>query len=315
MSFKKKRLAIVVLSYNTQELLKNCLKSLIEQRGKLVNPEIIVVDNGSTDGSVEWLKAKGSPAPVGAGQVKLKAVFNDKNLGFCEGNNIGIRYAIAQGYQYIMLLNSDTIVKDRFWEPLISFLEKNEGVGVVTPKIYFAPGFEYQQKRYKKEERGRVIWSVGGEMDWANVIGANRGVDEVDRGQFNQVTEVDFASGCCLVARAELWKQLGFLDEKYFMYYEDADFSQKVKKAGQKIFYLPNSCIYHLNAKSSQVGGSLQDYFISRNRLLFGLRFAPTRTKLALIKESFKLLVKGRMWQKKGVRDFYLRKFGKGSWK
>ncbi len=305
MSFKRKKLAIVVLSYNTEKLLKDCLRSLVKQRGKSTNPEIIVVDNGSKDKTLSMIKKEG---------FKVTVIAQSENLGFCEGNNIGVKHALGQGFDYVMLLNSDTLVKDRFWEPLVSFLEKNEKAGVVTPKIYFAPGYEYHQKRYKKKDQGNVIWSVGGEIDWNNVIGASRGVDEVDRGQFEKVIEVDSVSGCCLLARAKTWKEVGFLDEKYFMYYEDTDFSQKAKNLGWGVFYVPQGRVWHLNAKSSAVGGSLQDYFISRNRLLFGLRFAPLRAKISLVKESLKLLIKGRKWQKLGVRDYYLGKFRRGSW-
>jgi len=305
MSFKKKKLAIVVLSYNTEKLLKNCLKSILVQKGRLTYPEIIVVDNGSQDKTLSMLKKEA---------FKVTLISQQENLGFCEGNNIGVRYALDKGFGYVMLLNSDTVVKDRFWEPLVSFLEKNEKVGVVTPKIYFAPGYEYHKKRYKKNDQGKVIWAAGGVMDWANVIGANRGVNKVDKGQFEKAEKVDFGSGCCFLARAKTWKDVGFLDEKYFMYYEDADFCQKAKALGWEVFYLPKSKVWHLNAKSSQVGGLLQDYFISRNRLLFGLRWVPFRAKLALVRESGRLLLKGRRWQKTGVKDYYLGKFRKGSW-
>jgi GT2 family glycosyltransferase len=98
------------------------------------------------------------------------------------------------------------------------------------------------------------------------------------------------------------------------MYYEDADFSQRVKSLGYRVFYVPGGGIWHFNAGSSEVGGDLQDYFISRNRLLFGLKWAPLRTKVALIRESVRLWQTGRKWQKIGVKDFYLRKFGRGSW-
>jgi len=306
MNFKEKKLAIVILSYNTKKLLKNCLDGLTKQIGKENNPEIIVVDNGSTDGSKKMINDQ---------WPMVKLIANDRNLGFCAGNNVGIRYALAQGHDYIMILNSDTIIKDAFWEFLVDFLEKNKEVGIVTPKIYFAPGHEYHKKRYSKSQQGKVIWSAGGVFDWDNVIGANRGVDDVDQGQYDQPAEVDFVSGCCLLARTKVWQQANFLDEKYFMYYEDTDFCQKAKRAGWKVFCIPGSCLYHLNAGSSQVGGSLQDYFITRNRLLFGLRFAPLRARLALIRESGRLLISGRKWQKQGTRDFYLRRFGRGSWK
>ncbi|MFH1601742.1 MAG: glycosyltransferase family 2 protein [Candidatus Shapirobacteria bacterium] len=306
MSEKKPKLAIVIVSYNTKDVLLRCLTSLEKQKKPKDNLEIIVVDNNSQDQTIESIKKE---------RFKVTLIANQENLGFCQGNNKGIKYALSRGADYVMLLNSDAYTQNCFWQPLVAFLKENKEAGVVTPKIYFAPGHEYHKKRYQKADQGKVIWAVGGVMDWNNVAGANRGVDEIDKGQFEKAKKVDFASGCCLLARAEVWQKVNYLDERYFMYYEDADFCQKAKSLGWEVFYVPQSKVWHLNAKSSKVGGFLQDYFISRNRLLFGLRWAPFRAKLALARESGRLLLKGRKWQRAGVRDYYLGKFGKGSWK
>jgi len=307
------KVAIIILSYNTKKLLKQCLGSFSAVIGKSKQPpgleiELIVVDNNSTDGSREYLEKLKVKKP------KIKVIFNKQNLGFAAGNNIGIREATKGKAKYICLLNSDTVVLNQFWQPMVEFMEKRKKVGVATTKIYFAPGWEFHKNRYSPKDRGKVIWAVGGEIDWRNVYGKNRGVDEVDKGQFEEAKEVDFVSGCCLMAKTEVWKKAGFLDEKYFMYYEDADFCQQVKRHGYRVFYVPGGKIWHFNAGSSKVGGSLQDYFITRNRLLFGIRWASWRTKIALLRESLRILKKGREWQKRGVKDFYLQRWGKGSW-
>jgi GT2 family glycosyltransferase len=147
-------------------------------------------------------------------------------------------------------------------------------------------------------------------------LGKHRGVDEVDKGQYDVEKETDFSSGCCMGIKKEVFGKVGFLNERYFLYYEDNDYSQRVKEAGYKVIYTPKAVLWHKNAGS--VGGSgsnLQDYYITRNRLLFGMTYASLKTKLALFKESIKFLLNGRKWQKKGVLDFYLRKFGKGGYK
>jgi len=340
-----KKLAIVILNFNTKELLKECVESIFPTSDfrlptSDIAVEIIVVDNSSTDGSVQYvnqLMRYGLPARNRCAQslaggrvtdkekknaqlatrdrITVKLIANKENLGFAAGNNVGIKEAIKNGADYVMILNSDTFVKDRFWKPMIKVLESDEKIGVVGPKIYFAPGFEFHKNRYKKSELGKVIWSVGGLMDWKNIYGSNRGVDKVDRGQYDQVKEVDNVSGCCLLARAEIWEKAKFFNEQYFMYYEDADFCEKIKSLRYKICYVPDSEVWHKNAGSSKVGGSLQDYFIIRNRFLFGFRWASLRTKIALFRESLKLLFSGREWQKQGVKDFYFRKFGVGNWK
>jgi len=111
-----------------------------------------------------------------------------------------------------------------------------------------------------------------------------------------------------------MFQKIGLFDKKYFLYFEDVDLSLRVKKAGFKVIFCPKAKIWHLNSGSSGSGSSLHDYFITRNRLLFGMKYASLRSKIALIKESLELLKNGRKWQKIGVRDFYFRRYGKGSW-
>ena len=96
------------------------------------------------------------------------------------------------------------------------------------------------------------------------------------------------------------------------MYLEDVEFCQRAKEAGFKVIYTPKARLWHLNAGSSEVGGPLHDYYLTRNRMLFGMQYAPWWTRFALIRESIKLLFAGRKWQKAGIRDFYLRRFGYG---
>ncbi len=139
-------------------------------------------------------------------------------------------------------------------------------------------------------------------------------VDQVDTGQFDQDRRVDLLTGCCVLFTKSALMAIGGFNESYFLYYEDADLNERLKKAGFTIHFAAKAHLWHLNAGSTGGSGSvLQDYFISRNRLLFGMRFASNRTKLALVRESLRILVTGREWQKIGVKDFYRRKFGKGS--
>ncbi len=308
-----KKLSIVVLNYNGKDLLINCLNSinnaLADKSDRNLEVEIVVVDNASTDDSRAYLEQ------LTVKSYQLKAIFNNRNLGFTGGNNAGIKYALKNKADYVMVLNNDVIVKNPFWLPMVDYLEKNPNVGVIGPKIYFAPGFEFHQDRYSKEEQGRVIWYAGGKIDWQNIYCSHRGVDEVDKGQYDQVDETDFVSGCCLLSSKKVWQKVGLFDDKYFLYYEDSDFSQRVKKSGWQTVYFPRSHIWHLNAGSSESGGDLQDYFITRNRLFFGMRWAPLRSKISLFRESIKHLITGRKWQKIGARDFYLNRFGRGSWK
>jgi GT2 family glycosyltransferase len=115
--------------------------------------------------------------------------------------------------------------------------------------------------------------------------------------------------------KKEILEKVKGYNEEYFLYYEDADLSMRIKKLGSKIIYNPNAIIWHKNAQSSGGSGSnLQDYYISRNRMLFGLKYASLRAKIALIRESLRILVGGRKWQKIGIKDYYFNKLGKGSY-
>jgi GT2 family glycosyltransferase len=300
-----KKISIVIVNYkgqkDTVELLESLLK--IEKSGH--DLFTVVVDNFPGERiSLNEDKYK---------HINLKIIYNEENLGFSGGNNVGIKEALKDQSDYILLLNNDTIVKENFLQNLFDFAEKKPKAGLVVPKIYFAKGYEFHKNKYSEKDLGKVFWYAGGVMDWENVIGKHRGVDEVDHGQYDEVVQTDFASGCCVLIRRSVFEKIGFLDEKYFLYYEDSDFSQRAKKESFEIFYVPTSVIYHKNAGSSGGSGSkLQDYFITRNRLLFGNKYAPLRSRLALSREGIGLAFHGREWQKKGAMDYYLHRFGKG---
>ncbi|KKQ96816.1 MAG: hypothetical protein A3G66_01350 [Candidatus Levybacteria bacterium RIFCSPLOWO2_12_FULL_39_17] len=298
------KIFVIILNFNGGQNTVDCLLSFSNISKKEFEFEKVVVDNGSKDGSIEQIRKKFNDVII---------IENQKNLGFAGGNNEGIRFALKSGADFVMLLNNDTIVHSGLVKNLLEPLE-HDSVGGVVPKIYFEKGYEFHKDRYKESDKGKVIWYAGGKMDWENLIGENIGVDEVDHGQFDIRMETDLATGCCFMVRSDVLKNVGMFDDRYFLYYEDADLSQRIKKAGHKIIYEPAAIVWHKNAESSGGSGSdLQDYYITRNRLLFGMTYAPLRTKASLIRESLKLIRTGRKWQKKGVKDFYLRLFNRGT--
>lgn len=301
-----KKIVIVAVNFNTEKDTLELLNSIEEIENNSYSLEIIIVDNGSR---VKFVLPRGF-------KKKVMLIRSEENTGFSGGFNIGIKNALELGADYVLVINNDTILRPMMIENLLKVLENNEKIGIVTPKIYFAKGHEFHKSRYSKEELGKVFWYAGGYMDWANIVSVHRGVDEVDKGQYGKTEKTEFASGCCMLIKKEVFEKVGMFDEKYFLYYEDADFNQRVKKAGFDIYYVPSASLIHVNAASTGGSGSvLQDYYLTRNRLLFGIKYAPFRSKIALIRESIKLLKSGRDWQKKGIIDFYLGKFGKGSYK
>ena len=312
------KVSIIILNWNGIKDTIPCLESLSNLNKKGFKLEIIIVDNGSTDNSVQKLNDyinRHSGAKQSEAIESIELVQNSKNLGFAEGNNVGINSALKNKADYVLLLNNDTEVDEQFIIEFLKAAEKNTDAAIFSPKIYFAKGYEFHKKRYKKSELGKVIWYAGGKMDWNNVFGVNVGVDEVDKGQYDKEKEIDFATGACMFIRAEALKRLGAFDKRYFTYFEDAELSQRYLRSGYKILYVPRAILWHKVAQSSSIGSNLNDYFITRNRLLFGMKYAPLWTKQALIRQNFGFLISGRKIQKQGVKDYIFRDFGKGSWK
>lgn len=303
-------IGIIVLNWQTPQLSIDTVNSLLRLKNSShYRHHIYLVDNGSQDNSLSLFHQAFD------GHSYVTIVATHSNLGFVEGNNFGIKKAQKDGCNYFLVINSDVFVAPDFLLHLYRFLKTHPQYGIVGPKIYFAPGHEFYQDRYRPIEKGKVIWSVGGDIDWKNIYGTNRGIDEVDRGQYNHNTStIDYLSGCCLLFKKSLIKRIGLFDKTYFMYLEDADFCRRAIRSGYKIGYVWRSKIWHINSGSSG-RGSLHDYFLTRNRLVFGFRYATLRTKIALFRDSLKLLFSPYRWQRIGVIDFYLKKFSLGSWK
>lgn len=299
-----KEIAIVILHFHQQELTDDCLASVKKLQTDKFKIETIVVNN-NTQEKIDSLVKR---------YPKVIFLKTKKNLGFAGGNNLGLKKALKSKADFFLILNNDTLLDKNLIKELLKAAVKDEWVGILGPKIYFAPGYEFHQERYHPQERGKVIWYAGGLIDWQNLVCSHRGVDEIDHGQYQIPGETAFVSGCAMLIKKEVLKKIGFFDEKYFLYLEDVDFCQRAKKAGFKVVFVPQAKLWHLNAQSSEVGGQLQDYYLTRNRLLFGLRYGSLRTKIALLKESLFLLRGGRFWQKIAVKDFYLGRFGQGSY-
>jgi GT2 family glycosyltransferase len=299
-----KKIAIIILNYNNPQDTFDCLKSLEKINHQNYQPTIFLVDYGSNPISLSTINSK----------LPILLIRKNYNLGFAKANNLGIKKALKNNCDYILCLNNDTLVPPDFLHKMFEYLEKKGKVAAISPKIYFAKGFEYHKNRYTEKDKGKVIWYAGGKLDWQNIYGSHRGVDEVDKGQFDQVSDTDFLSGCCLLIKSHILSKVGLFNEKLFLYWEDTDLSQRFKKAGFQIKYFPQSYIWHKNAGSSGVGSKLHDYFLNRNRLWFGFKYAPMRTKLALLRQSLVQLAKGNTWTKKAIVDFYLKRMGQGTW-
>lgn len=299
------RIAIVTLHYknldDTLSLLRSLAKAVVPSQTLI---RTYVVDNESS---------KDLKAELDKNFPDINLLISPSNLGFAAGNNFGLKQAINDGAEILITINNDTFVDKNFFKEIITSPIKSESVGAVGGLICFAPGFEFN-KNYSKKDLGKVIWYAGGNFDWNNILGSNAHVDEIDGGQFDKPVETDFVTGALLITKAEVLKKVGLFDEKYFMYLEDVDLCQRIKLAGYRLIFDPKIKIWHKVGQSSGIGSPLNDYFITRNRLYFGFRYAHIRTRFALFREALRKLYSGTPAQKKAITDFFMGKLGKGSY-
>lgn len=306
----KPKVSIIILTTNALAMTKEQLKDIEKLDTKNIDCECLVVDNGSHDGSQEELPNLKLP------NMKYKFIESGANLGFAGGNNIGIKDAYNRGCDYVILMNNDLILPKDIVIKLVDFMDKNPDVGVASPKMYFAKGYEFHKDRYKDSEKGKVIWYAGGTIDKSNVYSAHRGVDEVDKGQFDETEDTDFANGATVIIRREVIRKVGYLDSSFFLYWEDADFSERVKRFGFRVVYYPKTRMWHkVSASTGGSGSPTNDYFLTRNRVYFANRYLGFRTRFAVWRDTVKLIFAGRKWQKWGAIDALLGVTGMGAWK
>lgn len=307
---KKYSVAIIILTTNAREMTKEQLLDIARLKVKDINCECIVVDNGSPDGTEEALKDYKLP------NMNYKFIQSGANLGFAGGNNVGIKDALKRKFDFVILMNNDLILPVDIVSKMVSFMADNSDVGVMSPKMYFAKGFEFHKDRYNENELGNVLWYAGGNLDWDNIYSPHRGVDEVDNGQYEKTEDTEVANGACVIIRDSVFNKVGLLDDSFFLYWEDADFSQKAKRAGFKVKYYPGTCMWHkVSASTGGSGSPTNDYFLTRNRYYFAMRYAKLRTKFAVFRDTIRLIFIGRKWQKWGAVDALLGRKGMGQWR
>jgi len=208
-------------------------------------------------------------------------IVKGQNKGYAYGVNLALRQALAQNYTEFAVLNYDTFVSGSFIKNVKFRFHTTAAFG---GKIYYAPGCEYHQTRYHKNELGKVLWYAGGEIDWNHATVKHLGVDEVDKGQYESLTKTNFVAGTLFCFNKEVVNRVGWWDEGFFLYYEDTDYSVRIKKQGFELIYDPRILMWHKNGGTTGGAGSLfQEKIQARSRLRFGLKHAPWRTKVHLI--------------------------------
>jgi GT2 family glycosyltransferase len=253
MSGDQPEVKVVLLNWNSYDDTAECIESLYDI--EYGNSDITVVDNDSDDNSLEKL-CSDYPEPS-----YIKA---EENYGFSAGNNLGIRHALEQGADYVLLLNNDTEVEQGFLTKLVETAEQKRNAGIVTSKILVA-GTDPPR-----------IWCAGGELDFLHGKGVYRGHEgadrgEVDEGQYDTTERVGMASGCVMLVPVEVFEDVGLLSEEYFFGGEEWDFSARVCSHRYDIWYEPDAVVHHKVSKSidQSFNNPWQIYNRERSRLLF----------------------------------------------
>lgn len=300
-----KHVSIILVHYNETKSTNTCVASVAQLSHPGFRLQCLIVDNGSVKPYVLPKQFRNSK--------QFSVIRSDANLGFTGGNNLGIHHAVEHNNsQYIFLLNSDTTIHKKALEKLLQHAEANPQVGILNPKIYFSPGKEFHHDSYQVSDRGSVLWFAGGTVDWRHLTATHRGVDEVDRGHFDQVRDSDFATGCAMLIRREVLEKVGFLDKRYFLYFEDVDLSLRAKKAGYTIQYFPDAVVWHDNAGSSGGSGSPTHlYYQQRNRYLLAVAHGTPAVIPTVLRLQLQAIISGNRLKQKAVFDFYRRAFGK----
>lgn len=234
----------VVLNYNGYEDTVLCVDSLLKCSYK--NLSIVLVDNNSTDNSKILLKEKYNNLPM----LELNI-----NGGYSYGMNNGAKYSLENGADIILYVNNDVVVTESFLEPMLELLKNDTKIGMISPKVLYR---EYPE----------IIYCGGGKVDYLRCGGVAEFQGKPALYFANEIKELTLAEGCLILIKKEVFNKIGFMNEKYFMYFEDVDYAERVRKEFN-IIYCPKSIIYHKSGagKEWENHSSLYNFYFTRNRL------------------------------------------------
>ena len=239
-----KKLYIITINYNssihTIELIDNLSNSSFK------NFEVVIVDNNSNIIEKEKLKVIKKQAHI---------IYSENNLGFSGGNNLGIKYALDNNADYVMILNNDTIIDSKCLKNMMEYIVSTD-CDAICPLIL---------NYYNRD----IINYAGGELvDYKGAIKIY-GLGKKISDEYLKTKKVSFAHGCCILMKANLWKEIGFMNDKYFLYFEDTDLSSKIRKMKKNLIYFPQSIVYHKESISTHKFSDNYQYYFCRNRLLY----------------------------------------------
>ncbi|MCX6745862.1 MAG: glycosyltransferase family 2 protein [Candidatus Parcubacteria bacterium] len=236
-----KRVGIIIVNYNGLEYLSDCLTSLLNLDYPRGEYKIFLVDNASTDDSVNFVKNN---------FPQIEIIINKENLGFAEGNNIGMKKALSENFDYVCLINQDTISEPDFLHKLVANAEGDESIAAVQPRLMLYP------------EKDKVN-SLGNSIHYLGFGFSSGGYQNFDGNL--QPKEIAYASGAAVLIKKEALEKVGLFNPDFFMYHEDLDLGWRLRLAGYKILVVPSAVVYHKYEFSKSIK---KYYFMERNRLI-----------------------------------------------
>lgn len=276
------QVSIILLNYQGADDTIACLKSL--QKITYPNYRIVVVDNASPDDSMEqlsnYLKSQNSDemtvfdSPDEAmlsshSPTKFSLLQTGHNGGYGHGNNVGIKYALKNGGDYVLVLNNDTVVDPGFLEPMVQMCENDSSIGIASGKIYFY-------------DRPDVIWFNGGKFHPCTAKVEHVNFNEKDTGQIPP-EEITFISGCMWLIPKKIFVEVGYINEDYFMYVEDLEFCQRVMALEYKLEICQLSHVWHKVGSSSGHWSTFFAYWMAKNKMRFITNFLKGKCRLSAI--------------------------------
>ncbi|MEJ2706162.1 MAG: glycosyltransferase family 2 protein [Anaerolineales bacterium] len=243
---KRSLVAFVVVNWNQCQLTLDCLASLREQTYR--NFSVVLVDNGSQDGSVQAVQEQFPEVTV---------LENGRNLGIAGANNVGIKQALGMGADYVFLLNNDTIVDAHMLDHLVQVAESDSSIGMAGPTMLFF-------------DQPDTIWCAGNSIDWTNgeTLRLREGAS-LSTVKDASLEDVDFITSCAVLIKRAVFEQVGLMDERYFIYYDETDWFARAAASGWRSVYVPWAKMWHKVSASMGESSPRTDYYMVRNRFLF----------------------------------------------
>jgi hypothetical protein len=253
----KPTVGVVVLNHNGKDLSEVCVRSLLAS--SYPNLTIFVVDNASTDGSVDYLRSLFPQVII------LK---NQENLGVTGGRNRGFRAVCQQGLDYVLSLDNDVRIESQAIEALIEVAIADPQIGILGPKTY-------------QDDGSGLLQCVGGVIAYTENVTIERGANQPDLGQYDRIEDVDYFPGCTFMARRQVMERLNFLDESFYGYgHEDTDFCTRATRLGYRLVYVPTAVMWHGGSSTIGSYSPQKKYLEAVNSIYYVRKYGNTNQKL-----------------------------------